>query len=170
METTQQGKTMVLNHRQIEQKITRIAFEIFERNAEEEVLVVAGLTGMGYVLAQRVVEKLREIAPFHLQLIKIDLDKSQPNIHEVRLSEQVPLTGAAVILVDDVLNTGKTLAYAMVPFLEAEVKQMEVLVLVNRSHKLYPVAPDYTGFELATTLSEHITVDLNAEASTVHLH
>ena len=110
METTQQGKTMVLNHRQIEQKITRIAFEIFERNAEQEVLVVAGLTGMGYVLAQRVVEKLREIAPFRLQLIKIDLDKSQPKIHEVRLSEQVPLMGAAVILVDDVLNTGKTMA------------------------------------------------------------
>ncbi len=170
MAMTQQGKTMVLNHRQIQQKITRIAFEIYERNAGEQVLVVAGLTGMGYVLAERVVEKLREIAPFSLQLIKIDLDKSQPKLHEIHLSEQVPLTGASIILVDDVLNTGKTLAYAMAPFLEAEVKKMEVLVLVNRSHKLYPVAPDYTGFELATTLSEHITVDLNSEASTVHLH
>ncbi|MFO7825891.1 MAG: phosphoribosyltransferase, partial [Cyclobacterium sp.] len=78
MAMTQQGKTMVLNHRQIQQKITRIAFEIYERNAGEQVLVVAGLTGMGYVLAERVVEKLREIAPFSLQLIKIDLDKSQP--------------------------------------------------------------------------------------------
>lgn len=170
MEMTQQGRTMVLNHRQIQQKITRIAFEIYERNAAEQVLVVAGMTGMGYVLAERVVEKLREIAHFSLQLIKIDLDKTQPKLHEVHLSEQVPLTGASIILVDDVLNTGKTLAYAMVPFLEAEVKKMEVLVLVNRSHKLYPVAPDYTGFELATTLSEHITVDLNSEASTVHLH
>ncbi|MDN3687534.1 phosphoribosyltransferase family protein [Cyclobacterium jeungdonense] len=167
---TQQGKTMVLNHRQIQQKITRMAFEIYERNAGEQDLVVAGMTGMGYVLAERVVEKLREIAPFSLQLIKIDLDKSHPKLHEIHLSEQVPLAGASIILVDDVLNTGKTLAYAMVPFLEAGIKKMEVLVLVNRSHKLYPVAPDYTGFELATTLSEHITVDLNSEASTVHLH
>lgn len=165
-----ENKTLVLNHRQIEQKITRMAYEVYERNVKEEEILFAGLTGMGYVLAELVVEKLKSIAPFEISLIKVMLDKSQPKIGEVTLSGNSSLSDKSVILVDDVLNTGKTLVYALNPFLEARVKKLEVLVLVNRSHKLYPVAPDYTGFELATTLSEHITVDLNPKSSTVHLH
>lgn len=167
---TQKAKILVLNHHQIKQKITRIAFEIYERNAGEKQLTIAGLTGMGYVFAELMVAKLKEIAPFDLQLIKIELDKANPKMEEVILSAHEPLNGKSIILVDDVLNTGKTLAFAMIPFLEQEVKKMEVLVLVNRSHKLFPVAPDYTGYELATTLSEHITVNLDPEDSTVHLH
>ncbi|MEX2564484.1 MAG: phosphoribosyltransferase family protein, partial [Cyclobacteriaceae bacterium] len=123
---------LVLNHRQIQQKITRIAYEVYERNVKEEDLIFAGLTGMGYQLAELVVEKLRSIAPFQVQLIKVILEKSKPKIGEISLSETPQLKDKSVILVDDVLNTGKTLAFAMVPFLEAEVKKMEVLVLVNR--------------------------------------
>jgi len=100
----------------------------------------------------------------------VELDKSNPKIEEVILSPHEPLERKSIILVDDVLNTGKTLAFAMVPFLALGVKKMEVLVFVNRSHKLFPVAADYTGYELATTLSEHITVNLDPKASTVHLH
>ncbi|NHE59233.1 phosphoribosyltransferase family protein [Cyclobacterium plantarum] len=163
-------KTLVLNHKQIQQKIVRIAYEIYERNVGETALIFAGLTGMGHVLAGLIAEKLSEIAPIKVDLIAVSLDKSNPKLGEVRLSDKGPFGGKCIILVDDVLNTGKTLAYAMVPFLEDNVKQIEVAVLVNRSHKLFPVSPDYTGFELATTLSEHITVDLQPEASTVHLH
>ncbi|SHN20158.1 pyrimidine operon attenuation protein / uracil phosphoribosyltransferase [Cyclobacterium lianum] len=163
-------KTLVLNHKQIQQKIVRIAYEIYERNSGEEALVFAGLTGMGQTLAQLIADKLREISPLEVKLIAVTLDKSDPKIGEVTLSDKGPFGRKCIILVDDVLNTGKTLAYAMVPFLEQNVKQIEVAVLVNRSHKLFPVSPDYTGFELATTLSEHIVVDLKPEASTVHLH
>ncbi|EPR66273.1 phosphoribosyltransferase family protein [Cyclobacterium qasimii] len=167
---TQKAKILVLNHHQIQQKITRIAFEIYERNAGEKQLTIVGLTGMGYVFAELMVTKLKEIASFDVQLIKVELDKSNPKIEEIILSEHEPLEGKSIILVDDVLNTGRTLAFAMVPFLELKVKKMEVLVFVNRSHKLFPVAADYTGYELATTLSEHITVNLDPNASTVHLH
>jgi len=167
---TQKAKILVLNHHQIQQKITRIAFEIYERNAGEKQLTIAGLNGMGYVFAELMVAKLKEIASFDVQLIKVELDKSNPKIEEVILSPHEPLERKSIILVDDVLNTGKTLAFAMVPFLALGVKKMEVLVFVNRSHKLFPVAADYTGYELATTLSEHITVNLDPKASTVHLH
>jgi len=163
-------QALVLNHKQIHQKIIRIAYEIYERNLREEAMVFAGLTGMGHVLAGLIAEKLQEISPIKVQLIEITLDKSSPKIGEVSLSHSGPFTGQCILIVDDVLNTGKTLAYAMVPFLEDSVKQIEVAVLVNRSHKLFPVAPDYTGFELATTLSEHITVKLTSDDSTVHLH
>lgn len=163
-------KTLVLNHKQIQQKITRIAYEIYERNVQEQELVFAGLTGMGYVLAELIAEKLREIAPIKVGLIQVHLDKANPKVDEITCSEAGPFTGKCIVLVDDVLNTGKTLAYALFPFLEEKVKKIEVAVLVNRSHKLFPVTPDYTGYELATTLSEHITVKLDPENATVHLH
>lgn len=163
-------RTLVLNHKQIQQKITRIAFEIYERNVGEEGVVFAGITGMGFVLSGLLAEKLKEISPLEVKQIEIILDKSSKVIGEIKLSEKFSFEGKCVIIVDDVLNTGRTLTYAMGSFLAEAVKKLEVAVLVNRSHKLFPVSPDYTGYELSTTLSEHITVTLDPLASSVHLH
>jgi pyrimidine operon attenuation protein/uracil phosphoribosyltransferase len=163
-------RTLVLNHKQIQQKITRIAFEIYERNAGEEGVIFAGITGMGFVLSGLLAEKLKEISPLQVNQIEIILDKSAVVMEEVSLSQSFSFEGKCLILVDDVLNTGRTLSYAMKPFLKEPIKKMEIAVLVNRSHKLFPVTPDYTGYELSTTLSEHITVNLDSEASSVHLH
>lgn len=163
-------KNLVLNHQQIQQKIIRIAYEIYERNVQEKELVFAGLTGMGYVLASLLAENLKTISPIQVSLTEIQLDKANPKMDEVICTDKGPFKGKCVVLVDDVLNTGKTLAYGMIPFLKEDVKKIEVAVLVNRSHKLFPVSPDYTGLELATTLTEHITVSLEKEQSTVHLH
>lgn len=162
--------TLVLNHKQIQQKIIRMAYEIYERNSSEEVLLFAGIKGMGSLLASALAKTLEEISPLKAKVIEIMLDKQDVNRGEVTLSQNIDLTNKCVIIVDDVLNTGKTLMYALKPFLDAPIKKMEVAVLVNRSHKLFPVTPDYTGLELATTLSEHITVDLSKENQTVHLH
>jgi pyrimidine operon attenuation protein/uracil phosphoribosyltransferase len=163
-------RILVLDHKQILQKITRIAYEIYERNAGEEGVTFAGITGMGFVFSGLLAEKLKEISPLEVKQIEIILDKSAKVMEEVSLSEWFPFEGKCLILVDDVLNTGRTLAYAMQPFLKEPIKKMEIAVLVNRSHKLFPVTPDYTGYELSTTLSEHITVNLDSLASTVHLH
>lgn len=163
-------KTLVLNHKQILQKITRIAYEIYERNVSEEGIVFAGIEGMGNQLAQLLAAALTEISPLHVDQIEVKLDKSAITQGTVLLSKDIDLTNKCLIIVDDVLNTGKTLAYALRPFLETPINKVEVAVLVNRSHKLFPVTPDYTGYELATTLNEHIEVDLTSEKYTVHLH
>ncbi|MDX5477063.1 phosphoribosyltransferase family protein [Fontibacter flavus] len=162
--------TLVLNHRQITQKITRMAYEIYERNASEEMLFIAGISGMGKKLADYLAKSLQEISPIQTKVIEIHLDKGDINRDGVQLSESVDLKNHSIIIVDDVLNTGRTLIYALKPFLDASVKKVEIAVLVNRSHKQFPVSPDYTGLELATTLSEHITVNLSNENHTVHLH
>lgn len=166
----EQTKTLVLNHKQIQQKITRIAFEIYERNVGEEEVVFAGITGMGYKLSGLLANKLKEISPLKVRQIEIILDKTARSMGEVDLSDPSSFEGKCLIVVDDVLNTGRTLAYAMNPFLKQVIKKLEIAVLVNRSHKLFPVSPDYTGYELATTLNDHITVFLDPKSSTVHLH
>ncbi len=80
-------------------------------------------------------------------MIKLLLSKSEIKL-DCDLKE---LKKKCIIMVDDVLNTGRTFAYGMKPFLTIEVKKIETAVLVNRSHTLFPIYPQYTGYELATT-------------------
>lgn len=160
----------VLNHKQVGQKITRMAFEIYERNLNSEGVVFAGITGMGMTLANLLAAELRNISPMQVEVIEVILDKSEVSRSEVQLSHNPGLGKKTIILVDDVLNTGKTLVYAMKPFLDQEILKMEIAVLVNRSHGFFPVRPDYTGYELATTFSEHIRVDFSDNHYAVHLH
>jgi pyrimidine operon attenuation protein/uracil phosphoribosyltransferase len=162
--------TEVLNHKQVGQKITRMAFEIYERNLHASGgMVVAGITGMGTILANLLASELRKISPLQVEEVEVLLDKQAVTATDVQLSSPIALKGKTIVLVDDVLNTGKTLVYALKPFLEHEVEKMEIAVLVNRSHGLFPVKPDYTGFELATTFNEHIRVDFSGNNYSVHL-
>ncbi|MFC3879173.1 phosphoribosyltransferase family protein [Algoriphagus namhaensis] len=159
----------VLTHAQICKKITRMSYEIYERNVKSDGIVIAGVSGMGAILASLLVKELREISPLSVDQMEILLDKSDITTSKVKFSTNPDLKGKTAILVDDVLNTGKTLAYALHPFLDTEVTKIEIAVLVNRSHGKYPLKPDYTGYELSTTLNEHILVDLSQDQYSVHL-
>lgn len=166
---------MILRAEEIDQKIRRIAYEIYERNFQDSQLIVAGIDDRGYALAKRIADHLDEISHFQfakqsLTLVKVSLQKFTREQCDVSLSCPVEdLDGKNIILVDDVLNTGRTLAYSMRPFLERNLHQLEIAVLVNRSHSKFPVVASYTGYELATTLEEHIEVVLNGEQSAVYL-
>src|SRR5690606_35389281 len=96
-------KTLVLNHRQIQQKIIRIAYEIYERNASEEGLIFAGVTGMGFVLSGLLVDKLKEISPLQVNQIEIVLDQTARVLGEISLSQKPDFEGKSIIIVDDVL-------------------------------------------------------------------
>ncbi|UZD20969.1 phosphoribosyltransferase family protein [Algoriphagus halophytocola] len=160
----------VLNHQQIKKKITRMAYEIYERNLHASGVVLAGISGMGVTLAKLLADELKAISKLQVEEVEVLLDKVSVANSEVKLSDPLTLTGKSLILVDDVLNTGRTLVYAMKPFLDEELFKMEIAVLVNRSHGLFPIRPDYTGFELSTTLNEHIRVDFSGDNFSVHLH
>ncbi|PZX60236.1 pyrimidine operon attenuation protein/uracil phosphoribosyltransferase [Algoriphagus ratkowskyi] len=160
----------VLNHQQIKKKITRMAYEIYERNLNSKGVVLAGISGMGRILSDLLAAELKAISPLSIEQTEVILDKVHIASEEVKLTRDIDLQGKTLILVDDVLNTGKTLVYAMKPFLDEELYKMEIAVLVNRSHGLFPVRPDYTGFELSTTLNEHIKVDFSGDNYFVHLH
>ncbi|ALI99691.1 phosphoribosyltransferase family protein [Rufibacter tibetensis] len=151
----------ILDHHQILQKIKRMAFEIYEQNFEEKQLVLAGIHENGYFLAELLAKELREISPLDVQLMEVTLHKTEPLTHDIVISPALSsLQDTAVVLVDDVLNTGKTLAYTLREFLDKDCKKLEIATLINRHHTLYPISATYTGYSLATTLREHIRVVL----------
>jgi pyrimidine operon attenuation protein / uracil phosphoribosyltransferase len=164
-------RSLILDATQIKQKIRRMAFEIYEHNFDVKNLIVAGIDGHGYTLARLLSEQLESISPLAIKLVKISLDKTAPQQSEIVLDcDLKEIRKKVIILVDDVLNTGRTFAYGMKPFLNTEVKKIETAVLVNRSHTLFPIYPQYTGYELATTLKEHVEVRLEKNDTGVYLH
>ncbi|MCK8492420.1 phosphoribosyltransferase [Spirosoma sp. RP8] len=156
--------TLILNAEQIRQKIRRIAFQIYETNFEETALLLAGVAGEGYVLAKALARELEMITPFTIELIQVNLDKSQSLQPAVDLDPAASnYTDKVVVVVDDVLYTGRTLTFSLQPFLRVPVRKLQVAVLVDRNFPNYPVAADYKGYELSTTLTDHVEVVLGDE-------
>ena len=159
-------KNLILDAAQVKQKIRRMAFEMYEHNFKEKSIVVAGIDGQGYVLAKLVTKELEAISPIQVILVKVSLDKLTPQQGEVTLDCDInEVKKKCFILVDDVLNSGRTLAYGLKPFLDTEVKKIETAVLVNRRHTSFPVHPEYTGYELSTTIKDHVEVVLGKETA-----
>ncbi len=151
-------KNYILSPEVAEKKLKRMAFEILENNFGETGFVLAGIRESGTVIAQTIQKLLNEIAGIKSELITVTLDKKNPK--EVTLNKQADFHNRVVILIDDVSNSGKTLLYAIKPFLDLNPKKIQTLVLVERSHNAFPVKPDYVGLSVATTLQEHIYVEV----------
>lgn len=157
-----QMDNLILSDVKISRIIKRMAFEIHENNFDEREIVIVGVFDKGYQLAGLIKDQLAEIRKSgKLLLVRLDVNKLNPVAEEVKLDIDLKkLEGKAIILVDDVLNSGKTLAHSLSALLKVQVKKMEVAVLVNRSHKAFPVSAKYKGYELSTTIDEHVEVRL----------
>lgn len=155
-------QNLILTEAQVSQIIRRIAFEIYENNFDEKKIILVGIYDKGYMLAGMIQKELMEIAKdVEIGLVRLDINKETPVSSEIRLDmAQGELKGMPIVLVDDVLNTGKTVAYSLTALLEVEVKRIETAVLVNRSHKAYPISANYKGYELSTSIDDHVDVRL----------
>ena len=151
-------KKYILSKEVVEKKLQRMAYEILENNIDEKEIILAGIRESGSVVAKVIQQMLAEISSIKTELITITLDKKEPT--DVSLSRSIDLNGKVIILVDDVSNSGKTLLYALKPFIEFHPKKIQTLVLVERTHTSFPVRPDYVGLSIATTLQEHIFVEV----------
>lgn len=158
---TLQNRNCVLDKEAIKRKLKRMALQVAEQNSDTKELIVAGIAGNGEIVAKCLVENLAKLGTFQTSFVRIQLNKKE--LLQVSLQPETDLANKTVILVDDVANTGKTMLYALKPFLAASPKKIQTLVLVERSHKLFPVQTDYAGLSLATTLQEHITVETDGE-------
>ncbi len=163
-EPTASSRRQILTPLQTSQKIRRIAFEIYEQNFLEPSIIIAGIEGEGYAFAGKLATELSYISPLEVQLLELRFDK---NIHHqspiVFDDHMIQIENKVVVITDDVLNTGRTLAFAMEPFLKVRMKKVQVAVMVDRSHHLFPVHADYVGYALSTTISEHVEVVLSRQ-------
>ena len=157
-------KTFVLDKDAVGRKIRRMALEVAEQNTGEKELIIAGIVGNGIVVAQCIAAELKKITQMITQIVSIELDKKDPI--KATISPATDVQDKVIIIADDVANTGKTMFYALRPFMQAYPKKLQTLVLVERSHKLFPVQTDYVGLTIATTLQEHILVETKGEEIT----
>ena len=156
METVQ-TKNCILDKKAIAQKMKRMALEVVEQNLDEKELIIAAVNGNGEVVASNLAQELKKIHDFTIQMTTIQLNKKNPL--EVSLKDSIDLDNKSILVVDDVANTGRIILYAMKAFLNATPKKIQTFVLVERSHKLFPIQNDYTGLSVTTTLQEHIAVE-----------
>lgn len=151
--------TLLLNHEQIQQKINRMAYQLFENNFTETELVIAGIEQRGFVLAERIQKALAKFSQQKVSLLSIEVEKDLPyqTFQNKEIDKKI-FEHKVVIVIDDVLNSGKTLIYGVNQFLHAPVKKISTLVLIDRNHKRFPINADYVGLSLATTLKQNIKV------------
>lgn len=161
MEVSERNK--ILDHLQIKAKIERIAHEIHENYHNESTVHLIGIEGRGFDFAKRVQALLISISELNVQLDKICLDKDKPLENTISIAGNSNLANESVLLVDDVLNSGKTLAYAASHLLSLAPKSLRTVILVNREHHQYPVTADFVGLSLATTMKEHISVEFGEQ-------
>lgn len=166
-----ESQLLILDKNQIQQRINRIAYQILEDNLGEKEIVLAGIWDRGYKLSLRLQEVLLKISDFKIIMLRIDLDRLNSKLVAHTDLDESHWKNKVVILVDDVLNSGKTLAYGLGVFLNTPHKKIRTVVLVDRRHKIFPIATDYVGLQLATVLKEHVDVvmDVEGEEDRVYL-
>ena len=157
-------KNYILDELIAEKKMRRMALEIIENNAEETELILAGIRESGSVIAKILQRFIAEYSTIKTQLIAIGLDKKHPV--DVQLSQTPVLDDKVIIVIDDVANSGKTMLYALKPFLAYHPKKIQTAILVGRSHNSFPIQTDYVGLSVATTLQEHIFVEVSGDKVT----
>ncbi|WP_445756401.1 phosphoribosyltransferase domain-containing protein [Polaribacter sp.] len=160
---------IILDTVQIDQKIKRIAYQIYESNSDEKEVVIAGITGNGYIFAEKLVKVLSEISELKLTICLVNINKKNSlDIVTTTLAED-DYKNKSLVLVDDVLSSGNTLIYGVKHFLEVPLKRFKTAVLVNRNHKKYPVKADFKGVSLSTSIKEHVQIDFLEDESVAYL-
>ena len=157
METTE--RTRILDNAQIAQTIRRIAHQILEEMYKEKQICIVGIKGIGSDIADQVSKEFKQISDIECQCMTITLNKDKPLQSEIVLSEDKGmLKNRCVILIDDVLNSGRTLIHAASFIIEANPKVLRTAVLVDRIHRKFPIRADFVGLSLSTNLKEHVAV------------
>ncbi len=151
----------ILDKHEIEDKIKRISYEIYEENFDNKSVIICGIEKNGSIIAKKIIKELKSISDIQVEFISIELDKKRP-LNTVKInSPKKNIKDKVIILIDDVSNTGKTLIYVINKLIKFEPKKINTAVLVNRDHTLFPIKINFIGLSLSTSINNHIDVKLN---------
>jgi pyrimidine operon attenuation protein/uracil phosphoribosyltransferase len=150
----------ILDAQKIELKLDRMAYEALEMSYDNNELVVLGIEpGGGIAVSKIIAEKIKKYdAHKVVQYSTIYINKPSPLSETVIIKDNLDLNNKTVLIVDDVGNSGRTLFYALQPLAKFHLKKLIIAVLVDRTHKTFPIKADIVGMPIATTLNEHIIV------------
>lgn len=155
---------IILDQNGIRRALTRIAFEIVEKNKGAEHLLLAGVKTRGIYLAQRIAAKLGEVEGKAPPVLELDVTPWRDDVPhtDAPLPDLDPrIAGATVIIVDDVLYTGRTVRAAIEAISHrGRAERIQLAVLVDRGHRELPLRPDYIGKNLPTARDERVFVRL----------
>ena len=159
----------ILDKRQIEDKIKRISYEIYEENFDNESIIICGIEKNGSTIAKVVIKELESICNIKIEFISVALNKKKPlNTVEIKSKKNI-IKNKSIILIDDVSNTGRTLIYVINELTKFEPKKINTAILVNRDHSLFPVKINFVGLSLSTSINNHIEVILDKNEMAAYL-
>jgi pyrimidine operon attenuation protein/uracil phosphoribosyltransferase len=161
---------LFLDHSQIQQKIIRLGHQILENSFEEKKIFIGGIVGNGFELAKKLTEIINRNSELEVICFEIKVNKEEPWSEPIQLSiDKELIKKGFIVLVDDVINSGKTMQYSLLKFLEHATQAIKTVALVDRQHRRYPIKADYVGLSLSTTLKDRVEVDLSETDSKAYL-
>lgn len=148
----------ILEQDQIDKIIKRIAYQILENNSEELEIFLIGIKNNGYVLAELIYHQLRQISNLNIILYSIQINKKDPLKRIEHNFDLKKMKNKSIVLIDDVLNSGRTLLYGVKFLLDIPLSNFNTAVLIDRNHKKYPIKIDFKGISLSTSIEENVSV------------
>ena len=159
-------KNIILNQNKINKIVRRLAYQILESNINSTEIILIGIQQNGYNLSKIIFEELKTITEIKTELFFVKINKKSPLKNIVFECEKEYLKNKSIVLIDDVLNTGKTLIYCTKSLLDVELNSFKTVVLIDRNHKKYPIKVDYKGISVSTSIADHI--ELIFEKNNIH--
>ncbi len=160
----------ILSSREIQQKIERIAHQLIENTFEEKQIFIGGIHGNGSILANLLVQIIQANSETRVTIFKIKINKDNPWDESIEITATPQeLTDSYIFLVDDVINSGKTLQFALVEMLKFPTKAIKTVTLVDRKHRRFPIKANFVGLSLSTTLQDRVEVDLTPGSEKAYL-
>ena len=164
------NKSLILNNDDVQKKVSRISYQIIENYYDENEIIIVGVSKRGFLFAEFIFKKLKKInSTINFKLVELKIDKNKPDQSKIDIVPNESLDKKKVILIDDVLNSGRTLMHAAAYLLHQKISKMNTIVLVDRRHRLFPIKADWVGLTLSTTLQEHIRVNFEKDNILIYL-
>ncbi|SJZ40958.1 pyrimidine operon attenuation protein / uracil phosphoribosyltransferase [Pilibacter termitis] len=155
----------VVDSQTMKRAITRMTYEIIERNKDIEDIVLVGIKTRGVFIARRIAERLKQLEKLSLPVAELDTKPFRDDLSEkIELDSSVvptEIAGKNVVLIDDVLFTGRTIRAALDALVQkGRPSKIQLAVLVDRGHRELPIRADYVGKNIPTSLAEDIVVKM----------
>ena len=164
------SSSLILDNESVNKKIDRITHQIIEENFNEKELIIIGISKNGFLLAEKITKLLNQLnKSLKVELTELQINKNNPLKNSIEIKPNLSCENKKVILIDDVLNSGRTLMHAAAYVINLGIKKMNTIVLVDRRHRLFPIKADWVGLTLSTTIQEHIRVDFKKGNILVYL-